>query len=163
MIILGIDPGFGRVGWGVVERINGNWTYVAHGCIETFKDKTFLERLEQVSSELTQVIEEYKPGYSAVEELFFYKNAKTVIDVAQARGVILHTLSQQNVPIMELTPLQVKQAVVGYGKAEKSQVQKMLKILLKLDKIPKQDDAADALAVALACSSQINFQKKLKG
>ncbi|MCB9799072.1 crossover junction endodeoxyribonuclease RuvC [Candidatus Nomurabacteria bacterium] len=163
MIILGIDPGFGRVGWGVVEKINGNWTHVAHGCIETFQDKTFLERLEQVSEQLRQVIEKYKPDHSAVEELFFSKNAKTVIDVAQARGVIMLTINQQGIPIMELTPLQVKQAIVGYGRAEKTQVQKMLKILLQLEKIPKQDDAADALAVAMACASQINFQKKVNG
>jgi len=148
--ILGIDPGFGRMGFGVIEKVSGEFQHVAHGCIETSPKDTFADRLLTIDRELNSVIKKYTPTHAAVEELFFYKNAKTVIDVSQARGVILLRLKKANLPLFELTPLQVKQALVGYGRAEKKQVQKMVQLVLSLGTGSLQDDAADALAVAIA-------------
>lgn len=150
MRILGIDPGFGRTGWGVIERKDRAWVHVAHGCIETDLKAEFPDRLEALHAALKKVIKKFKPTHAAVEELFFYKNVTTAVNVGQARGVILLTLRQAKIPIIELTPLQVKQSVVGYGRAEKGQVQKMLMLHLRLKKRPTPDDAADALAVALS-------------
>jgi len=155
--ILGIDPGFGRIGFGVIEKRGGEWAYVAHGCIETSAKKSFLERLEDLHLELTQVIQKYAPNFSAVEELFFAKNLKTAVNVGQARGVILLTLRQAGLPVDEFTPLQVKQAVTGYGNAEKRQVQKMVAMQLGMKDDKIQDDAADALAVALACGASLKM------
>jgi len=156
--ILGIDPGFGRVGWGVIEKKGSSWKHIAHGCIETSTKKDFLDRLEDIYKELKLVIKEFEPDFSGVEELFFVKNVTTGIKVAQARGVILLTLRQAGLPVVEMTPLAVKQSVVGYGRAEKRQVQEMLKMVLNMKTKPKQDDAADALAVAFAASGQIRFK-----
>jgi len=160
--ILGIDPGFGRIGFGVIEKQGGEWGYVAHGCIETDAKKTFLERLEDLHLELTQIIQEYTPNFSAVEELFFAKNLKTAVNVGQARGVILLTLRQGGLPVYEYTPLQVKQAITGYGKAEKSQVQKMIAMQLGMKESKIQDDAADALAVALTCGASMKMENATK-
>lgn len=159
--ILGIDPGFGRVGWGVVEKINGDWAHVAHGCIETDKKNIFIERLIQIQEQLNKVILKYHPNYSAVEDLFFYKNVKTAMQVGQARGIILLTLHQAGLSIEELTPLQVKQAMTGYGRAEKRQLQKLVQTHLNMKEKVRQDDAADALATALACGYTLNFRRKL--
>ncbi len=149
MRILGIDPGFGRVGFGIIEKKGGEWTHVAHGCIETSSKKKLSERLVEVHADLETVIKKYRPDSAALEELFFAKNAKTAMDVGQARGVIFLTLLQAGLSVDEFTPLEVKQAVTGYGRAEKVQLQKMITLLLKLPKKPLPDDAADALAVAL--------------
>jgi crossover junction endodeoxyribonuclease RuvC len=155
--ILGIDPGFGRMGWGVIEGRKDQWQYIAHGCIETDKKKSFVERLEILYAELSDVIKVYAPAHSAVEDLYFNKNVTTAVQVAQARGVILLTLSQAGLGISEVTPLQVKQAVTGYGRADKGQVQKMVQMLLCLKEKPKQDDAVDALAVALTCAASLHL------
>lgn len=149
MRILGIDPGYGRMGYGVVEKKGSDWQYVAHGCVETNAKREFSDRLFELYKELTRLITHYQPTRAAVEDLFFSKNVKTAMHVGQARGVILLTLIQAGLSVDEFTPLQVKQAMTGYGRAEKQQLQKMLALLLKLSKKPLQDDAADALAIAL--------------
>ena len=155
--IIGIDPGFGRIGWGVIELRKGKWCGVAYGCIETDKKADFPSRLEELSIDLSEVIKKYKPDYSAVEELFFYRNVTTAIKVGQARGVILLTLKQNKVPVYEFTPLQIKQSITGYGRAEKGQLQRMVKMMLGVKKPITPDDAADALAVALTCSTSLRM------
>lgn len=157
--ILGIDPGYGIVGYGVVEKTGNRITYVSHGAITTGKEEHFEERLEYIYSEVRKIISDYKPELVAVESLYFYKNVKTAIFVGEARGVILLAIRHSNLPFIEFTPHQVKQTVTGYGRAEKSQIQKVMKILLKLQEIPKPDDAADALAIAwCAAVSHTNTQ-----
>ncbi|MEK7623416.1 MAG: crossover junction endodeoxyribonuclease RuvC [Patescibacteria group bacterium] len=160
MRIIGIDPGYGRMGYGLVEKKGSDWTHVAHGCIETSAKVEFSERLLQIHNELKRLITRHNPDRAAVEDLFFAKNVKTAMQVGQARGVILLTLFQAGLTVDEYTPLQVKQAITGYGRAEKGQVQKMLAILLKLPaKKLIQDDAADALAVALAAGVSLRMKR----
>lgn len=156
--ILGIDPGYGRVGWGVIEGNGSKWQYIAHGCIDTDKRCSFAKRLLQIEAELQTVIDRYTPNFSAVEQIFFSKNVTTGIDVSQARGVILLTLAHGKIPIAELTPTQIKQALTGYGNAEKRQVQEMVKRELQMKKLPKQDDAADALAVAITAGLYLRMR-----
>lgn len=160
-IILGIDPGFGRVGWGVIIQSGSEWQVVNYGCIETSMNDPFVDRLVELHAEIIKLIKKYKPTRMAVEDLFFFKNLKTAIKVGQARGVILLTAVENSLPVDEFTPLQVKQAITGYGRAEKMQMQKMVRILLGLKQKIKSDDAADALAVAL-CAGQSLWVKKLK-
>lgn len=150
MKILGIDPGFGRMGYGVIEGGKSDWVAVQYGCVETPAKTDFSSRLLSLHDELNKILKKFQPDRAAVEELFFAANAKTAMQVGAARGVILLTLLQAKLPVDEYTPLEVKQAVTGYGRAEKQQVQKMLQLLLKLPNIRLQDDAADALAVALS-------------
>ncbi len=149
MRILGIDPGYGRMGWGVIEDDKNGWKLVASGCLETKASTPFLKRLQELRNCLQHVIETYKPDKAGVEQLFFAKNAKTAMDVGQARGVILVTLFDAGLPITEATPMQVKQSVVGYGKADKLQIQHMVALQLGLKNKKMQDDMADALAIAL--------------
>ncbi len=153
MYILGIDPGFAIVGWGIIESARGRVRPVAYGAITTPAHTPIESRLLMIENDLEAIIEKYKPEEMAVEELFFNTNITTGIAVAEARGVIICTAHKHGVKISEYTPLQVKQAVVGYGKAEKNQVIAMVTSLLKLQKPPKPDDIADALAIAL-CHSQ---------
>ena len=150
MRILGIDPGLAIVGWGIVERVNGmTFRPIAYGSINTPAHTEVPHRLSLIYKNLNQIIEKYRPDEMAVEELFFTNNQTTGIAVAEARGVILLSLSQHNVPVHEYTPMQVKMAVTGYGKATKKQMQEMTRLRLRLPEIPKPDDAADALAIAL--------------
>lgn len=150
MISLGIDPGIATTGYGVVrEERNGQLTALAFGVIETPKTATLPERLQQLQAELRAILLQWQPETCAVEELFFATNAKTAITVGQARGVILLTLADAGLPIGEYTPLQVKQAIAGYGQADKKQMQEMVRMLLNLRTIPKPDDAADGLAIAI--------------
>ncbi len=153
MIILGIDPGLAIVGWGVIESVCGKIRPIAYGAITTPAHTDIEKRLLMIQRDLTDVIEKYKPEEMAVEELFFNTNTTTAIAVAEARGVILCTAHSLGVVINEYTPLQVKQAVVGYGKADKGQVISMVTSLLKLPKPPKPDDTADALAIAICHSN----------
>ncbi len=153
MIILGIDPGLAIVGWGVIESVRGNVRPIAFGAITTPAHTDVEARLLMIQNDLESVINKYKPDEMAVEELFFNTNITTGIAVAEARGVILCTAHRLGVKISEYTPLQVKQAVVGYGKAEKRQVIAMVSSILKLPKPPKPDDTADAVAIAL-CHAQ---------
>jgi crossover junction endodeoxyribonuclease RuvC len=160
--ILGIDPGFGRVGYGIIEqKSNNEWVAVDFGCIVTSPKTSFVERLLEVRNELQKIIIEHRPTRVAVEELFFFKNVKTAIEVGQARGVILLTAVESGLPIDEFTPLQVKQAMTGYGRAEKKQMQKIVAAILGLKKPIKSDDAADALAVALTAGQSL-WHSKLK-
>ena len=149
MIILGIDPGFAIVGWGVIESVRGNVRPIAYGAITTPAHTSLESRLLMIERDLTEIIEKYKPDEMAVEELFFNTNITTGIAVAEARGVIICTAHRLGVKVNEYTPLQVKQAVVGYGRAEKKQVITMVTTLLNLPKPPKPDDTADALALAI--------------
>ena len=153
MIILGIDPGLAIVGWGVIEADRGRFRPIACGDVNTPAHTSVESRLESIYRELNRIIEKYKPEEVAIEELFFTNNITTGITVAEARGVILLACRQHGLPIHEYTPPQVKQAVVGYGKAEKKQVIAMVTALLKLESAPKPDDTADALAIAL-CHGQ---------
>lgn len=154
MIILGIDPGTATVGWGVIDVQGSKAIPVAYGHISTSKDLELPKRLSEIAADISAIIQQYRPEEAAVEELFFSNNQKTVIAVAQARGCILLTLENLCVSIYGYTPLEVKQALTNYGRADKAQVQLMVKALLKLAAIPKPDDAADALAVALCHASR---------
>ncbi len=149
MRILGIDPGFAIVGWGVVEYSGSHFTVLGYGAIQTPAGMKMEERLSAIYRELSAIIDKYRPEQMAVEELFFNTNITTGIKVAEARGVILLCAEQKGVETFEYTPLQVKQSVVGYGRAEKSQVITMVTMLLGLGKPPKPDDTADALAIAI--------------
>ncbi len=153
VIILGLDPGTATTGWGVIKEIKKEPRLEAFGCIETCKTKCNVDRLREIGKDLEEIIKTYQPDEIAIEDLFFFKNLKTVIKVAQARGVLLFVSGRSRVPVSEYTPLQVKQALTGYGRAEKTQVQYMVKEVLKLKSIPKPDDAADALAIAI-CHQQ---------
>ena len=152
MIVLGIDPGYAIIGYGVLDTSKSNML-VDYGAIITPKEDSMPVRLENIDKSLKYLFEKFKPDVVAIEELFYFKNQKTVIQVAQARGVILLACQKYCGNIYEYTPLQIKQALTGQGRAEKAQVQFMVKAILGLDKIPKPDDAADALAVAI-CHSQ---------
>ncbi len=153
MRILGIDPGLATVGWGIIDVERGKPKVVSYGVISTPKDKKLPDRLSIIEEDIKSVIEKYKPDEIALEELFFNTNITTGINVAQARGVILLTAVKAcGGRLFEYTPLQIKQALTGYGRAEKRQIQEMTKTFLGLSKIPKPDDAADALAVALTHS-----------
>jgi len=154
MKILGIDPGTAIIGYGIINK-GRRLELIDYGCIKTSANLSTAERLAVLSRELEKLLKKYKPSAVAVEDIFFFKNLKTAIKVSQARGVILFTAANSNIPIYEYTPLQVKQAVTTYGRAEKIQVQKMVKILLNLKEIPKPDDAADALAIAICCAHSI--------
>lgn len=149
MVILGIDPGYAIVGYGLVNSEKGNFSVIDYGVITTPKDEAMPTRLAMISDAMTKLIEKYKPDCVAVEELFFSNNQKTAINVAQARGVIVLTAINHCGKLYEYTPMQIKQAMTGWGKADKAQIQAMVTRLLKLKSIPKPDDAADALAVAL--------------
>ena len=153
MRILGIDPGFATVGWAVLDSERGNLQPVAYGAITTPAHTNFESRLLMIKKDLETIIDRYSPTEMAIEELFFNTNITTGIAVAEARGVILCTAHRLGVKISEYTPLQVKQAVVGYGKAEKHQVIAMVTSILRLPKPPKPDDAADAVAIAI-CHAQ---------
>lgn len=152
MVILGIDPGYAIVGYGVIDT-EKNDMVLDYGAITTPKEDSMPVRLEAIDLSLKYLFEKYKPDVVAIEELFYFKNQKTVIHVAQARGVILLACQKYCGNIFEYTPLQIKQALTGNGRAEKAQVQYMVKAILGLNSIPKPDDAADALAVAI-CHSQ---------
>lgn len=149
MVILGIDPGTAITGYGLIAKQGNHLKQIAFGVIRTIPETPTALRLQQTSQELKLIIKQYQPDVMAVEQLFFNKNVRTALAVGQARGVILLAGAEAGLDIIEYTPLQVKMAVVGYGRAEKRQVQEMVRILLCLGAIPKPDDAADALAIAI--------------
>jgi len=149
MRILGIDPGYARVGWGIIENQKSKIKYQISGCVETSKDSNPQERLVDVYEQVLKIIKKYKPDVLAIEELFFTNNAKTAFKVGEARGVIILAGAIHKIPVFSYTPLQVKIAVTGYGNADKTQVGKMVKAILKLKIMPKLDDTVDAIAVAL--------------
>ena len=149
MIVLGLDPGFGRTGYGIIEATGKDYKSIDFGVIETNPKILFEQRLLELSQDINTLIQKYKPDECSMEELFFGKNITTGMKVAEARGVVTHEITKSNIPIKSYTPLQIKSAVSGYGKADKSQVQKMVTEILGLSHIPSPDDAADALAAAL--------------
>ena len=162
MRIIGIDPGTAICGYGIIDVKGSKLTPVAYGAITTPKELTDSQRLEILFNDLSDLLEEYRPDKFGVEELFFNRNVTTAIKVGQARGVILLAAEQQRIPIYEYTPLQVKQGVVGYGRADKYQVQQMVTSMLNLKEIPKPDDVADALAVAICHAHANKLEKTLK-
>jgi crossover junction endodeoxyribonuclease RuvC len=147
--ILGIDPGIAIVGFGFIDKIGNKLVPVQYGCITTEANTPQPTRLQQVYESCVSLMDKYKPDAVAIEKLFFNRNVTTAFSVSEARGVLILAAVQRGIPVTEYTPLQVKQAVVGYGKAEKRQVQEMVKMFLKLSAIPKPDDVADALAIAV--------------
>jgi crossover junction endodeoxyribonuclease RuvC len=157
MIIFGIDPGFAITGYGVVEKLGNKYRVLDYGVITTKAGLDLSVRLNIMYEEIVRKFDEHKPDCVAMEELFFCKNLTTGIAVAHGRGVLLLAINKLGKPFYEYTPLQIKQAITGYGKADKKQMQKMVQVLLKLDSIPKPDDAADALAVALCCGNSERF------
>lgn len=154
--ILGIDPGIADTGYGIIQKDKfGNLTCLDYGSIKTHAKTDLADRLKIINQTLDQIIKKYNPRLVVVEQLFFCKNVKTALLVGHARGVVLLTAKQNKIPIIEFTPLQIKQAVSSYGKASKTQVQKMVKLLLNLKELPQPDDAADALAAAI-CGANIS-------
>ena len=154
MIILGIDPGLATMGYGVINALKGNYSVIDYGVVTTPKERTLPERLQQLEDGVKELIETYRPDNVSIEELFFSKNITTGIPVAEARGVILLTaVKALGKEVYEYTPNQIKQAVTGYGGADKIQMQHMVQTLLRLKSVPRPDDAADALAVAI-CHAQ---------
>lgn len=163
MIILGIDPGYAIVGYGVINYEANRFQVLDYGAITTPAGMPFVERLDVIDRDLNMIFEKYHPQAMAIEKLFYNTNAKTVIDVAQARGVTVLAAFRNKAEIFEYTPLQVKQSVVGYGRAEKKQVQEMTRVILNLEKVPKPDDTADALAMAIChAHSSGSLMGKLK-
>jgi len=148
-LVLGIDPGTAITGYGLVRAEGDNLRLVDYGAIVTSSDKSLPQRLQRIYRQLTAIIQERQPSSAAVEKLFFSRNVRTALSVGQARGVALLAMANAEIPVHEYTPLEVKQAVVGYGRATKEQVQEMVKMLLGLDSVPQPDDAADAIAVAI--------------
>lgn len=149
MIILGIDPGFAIVGYGIIKYEKNSFKLLDYGAIKTDATSQIADRLKIIYDNLCNLIKLHNPDFIAIEELFFNTNVKTAIAVGHGRGICLLSAANSNIPIFEYTPLQVKQAVCGYGRADKNQVQQMVKIMLNLKEIPKPDDAADALAVSI--------------
>lgn len=162
MIILGIDPGYAITGYSVIEYKGNHFKLLNCGAIETKAGVPLPTRLEKIYDDMEKLITTFKPNAIAVEELFFNTNAKTAIGVAQGRGAVLISAAKTKVPIYEYTPLQVKQAVVGYGRADKKQVQSMIKTLLNLEKIPKLDDTTDAMAIAICHAHSAKFAEEIK-
>ena len=162
MIILGIDPGYAIVGWGLVEYKNNSFRPIRYGAVTTDADMKFNSRLKVIYDDISEIINTFKPDAVAVEKLYFTTNQKTAIMVAEARGVIILAARQEGLPIYEYTPLQVKTAVTGYGKAKKPQVMEMTRRLLKLSSVPKPDDTADALAIAITHCQTVGSELRSK-
>lgn len=163
MLVLGIDPGTATTGYGLVKYEAGRYIMIDYGTISTKASMEMASRLCEINKELNDLLTRYSPDVVAVEQLYYQKNSKTVITVAQGRGVILMTAANQGIEVAEYTPLQVKQSVVGYGRADKNQVQFMVQKILKLNKPPKPDDAADALAVAICHINSHKLRSVYKG
>ncbi|MCX7698932.1 MAG: crossover junction endodeoxyribonuclease RuvC [Candidatus Goldbacteria bacterium] len=158
MVILGIDPGMARCGFGIIEKKGNRIKYLSAGVIESESDLKQAERLEIIYKGIKKLIKKFEPDIIAIESLFFSKNVKTAFRVGEARGVILLIGQLKKIKIIEFTPLQVKISITGYGFAEKVQVQKMVKIILGLKETPKPDDVADALAVAICCANSLKMK-----
>ena len=161
MRILGIDPGFAITGYSIIDYAGNKFKLVDSGAVLTKAGESFPLRLTKIYDDVTELIDKYKPDAISVEELFFNNNQKTAINVAQARGVILTVGCKNNIPTYEYTPLQIKQAVAGYGRADKVQVQKMVKTILNVEKLPKLDDTTDSMAAAICHAHSMKFSQKL--
>ena len=156
--IIGIDPGVATTGWAIVELSAGELTALDFGVIETDKALPLPERLAEVYSDINELIEKFRPNFAGVEELLFYNNAKTAIAVGESRGVVLLALKQHNIKIIECTPLQMKQSITGYGKADKKQVQENIRRIFDMEEVPKPDDAADALGIAVTALGMVDLE-----
>lgn len=152
MKILGIDPGMAIVGYGLIDYTNDEISLCSSGSIQTCKDCKDEERLLDIFNDMCTIIEKYRPDCASIEKLYFFKNQKTIIPVAEARGVILTALQKYNIPIYEYTPIEVKQVLTGYGRATKKEVESMVKLSLNTDALPKLDDTVDAIAIAICHS-----------
>ena len=161
MRILGIDPGFAITGYSIIDYQGNKFKLIDSGAITTKAGVSFPQRLTKIYDDLSMIIDKYKPDAISVEELFFNNNVKTAINVAQARGVVLVVGCQKQIPTYEYTPLQIKQAVAGYGRADKIQVQKMVKAILNVEKLPKLDDTTDSMAAAICHAHSARFSEKL--
>ena len=159
MRILGIDPGYAIMGWGIIDKKGNSIETVAYGAVTTDKDMPMPDRLKVLYNSLMDIIAEYHPDEVSIEELYFHTNQKTVIFVGEARGVALLACSNSSIPIYEYTPLQIKTSITGNGRAVKKQVQEMVKKILRLEEVPKPDDTADAIAAAI-CHSYVGEMKK---
>ncbi len=161
MRILGIDPGYAITGYSIIDYQGNRFKLVDSGAVLTKAGESFPDRLNKIYNDVGEIIDSYKPDAISVEELFFNNNAKTAINVAQARGIVLVIGRQKNIPTFEYTPLQIKQAVAGYGRADKIQVQKMVKTILNVEKLPKLDDTTDSMAAAICHAHSAKFSQKL--
>ncbi len=161
MRVLGIDPGFAITGYSIIDYIGNKFKLIDSGAVLTKAGVSFPQRLTKIYDDLNLIIDEYSPDAIAVEELFFNQNTKTAINVAQARGIILIVGCKRGIPTFEYTPLQVKQAVTGYGRADKMQVQRMVQSILKVDKVPKLDDITDSMAIGICHAHSQKFAQKL--
>ena len=157
MRILGIDPGMAIIGYGLIEYDSKGISLLASGSVQTDKKLSDSKRLLEIYTDLTTIIKKYKPDCASVEELFFFKNQKTIIPVAEARGVILTALEQNNIPVFSYTPMEVKQVLTGYGRAEKKEVEQMVKFALNTQILPTLDDTVDAIAIAICHSRNCNI------
>ncbi len=155
MKILGIDPGMAIVGYSIVDFDGANCTLIASGSIQTQKGKRESARLLEIHNDMTKIVDMYKPDVASIEKLFFFRNQTTVMPVAHARGVILTVLEQAQLPIYEYTPMEVKQVLTGYGRADKKEVEQMVKIALNTEELPKLDDTIDSIAIAICHSRQL--------
>lgn len=162
MIIMGVDPGTAITGYGIVEYQGNRFRPVDYGCIRTSANMTLARRLQQLYDSISEIICEYTPEAYAVEQLFFNKNTRTALAVGHARGVLVLAAAHQGIPVFEYTPLQVKQAVAGYGRAQKVQVQQMVQTFLNLKAVPKPDDVADALAVSICHAHSYKMAERLQ-
>ncbi len=162
MIILGIDPGLAISGYGILNYVGNKFEVIDYGAVITDSTEEFPKRLKKIYDSYMNLFELYKPEAVAIEELFYNKNTKTAIAIAEARGVHLLAAENKNIPLYEYTPLQIKQGIVGYGRAEKKQIQEMVKVILKLDKVPKPDDVADGLAAAICHAHSLKFADNFK-
>jgi len=162
MVVLGIDPGFARVGYGIIDYNKNKYRVIEYGSITTDADMQFSKRLNKIEKDLESICCKYKIDAASVEKLFFNTNIKTGIQVAEARGVILNTMENLKIEVSEYTPLQIKQALVGYGRADKLQIKDMVKKFLKLEVMPKLDDTTDALAIAICHTHSYKMNDLLK-
>ncbi|PWM64799.1 MAG: crossover junction endodeoxyribonuclease RuvC [Eubacteriales Family XIII. Incertae Sedis bacterium] len=162
MKILGIDPGYAILGWGVIEMRGNKFIPINYGAVTTKAGMDMTSRLKVLYSSLMNIIADEQPDVASIEELFFNTNTKTAIMVGQARGVAILACANSGLPVYEYTPLQIKQGLVGYGRAEKKQVQEMVKTILSLKSVPKPDDTADALAAAICCGHSANYRNRFE-
>lgn len=162
MRILGIDPGYAILGYGIIDRKGNHFSLCGYGAVTTDASMDMPDRLKHLYTRIMEIIQEYEPDVVSIEELFFNTNSKTAILVGQARGVAILACANSGLEIREYTPLQIKQALVGYGRAEKKQIQAMVKTILNLGEVPKPDDTADALAAAICHGNSANHLKKLE-
>ena len=157
MRILGIDPGYAITGYSIIDYVGNRFKLISSGAVTTDAKESFPKRLSKIYDDVGLIIEEFKPDAISIEELFFNNNVKTAINVAQARGIVLTVGCKKNIPTYEYTPLQIKQAVAGYGRADKKQVQYMVKTILNVEKLPKLDDTIDSIAIAICHTRKHNL------